>query len=417
MESENNDFLRDDSYFYEYEDKIARITQKEFFDFFKAIGAEPKYEGNNIRLLELCHKGKDHAVMFYTDTLTVHCFAGCNTMMLHNWVKHALDLDCAPQAKELIEDWIKDRKLDLSGREANKEAAFPTEGQSNTGHKNTSGYEFTREHIETVEGIPEEIVKDLYSEFDGSYELLDKLTWHTKEGIATEQLQRFDVAYFHKRGTIILPHHNINGEIVGLYERNCLPLRKEVEAENPDLPYEELLKYPRAKYLPLVKLGKYAPEKKDKVAKKSWSFPNSRNLYGLHLAKDAIAETGKAIIFEGGKSVMLAHQYGYPYAVASHTFGCSLNHINMLLDCGAKEIIFAFDRQYQDTDSKEFETYQKKTAGLAEKLKDYVKVSRIIDTGNLLDYKDAPIDKGKEVFDELFNAREQLTGDECELIF
>ncbi len=86
-------------------------------------------------------------------------------------------------------------------------------------------------------------------------------------------------------------------------------------------------------------------------AKNSWSFPNSLNLYGLHLAKDAIRQTKKAIIFEGGKSVMLAHQYGIEYTVATHTFGAHVNHISMLIEQGAEEIYLAFDKQYQTTDS------------------------------------------------------------------
>ena len=398
--------IGDEADYYEYEDKITRLSKEEFFDFFNSIGAQPEYEGNTIRLLELCHKGKDHAALFYTDSLKVTCFGGCNTMMLHNWVKRALDLDCAPQAKELIENWIKRRKIDLSGRSSNLLDDFDEERD----------YGFVREHIEPLPGISKETIDKLYSEFDATYETLNRLVWHTKDGIDTEQLQRFDVAYFPERKTIILPHHNINGEIVGMYERNFLPLRKDIKRDFPDIPYSQLCKLPRAKYLPLLKMGEFA---NDGTEKNSWSFPNSRNLYGLHFAKDAIAETGKAIIFEGAKSVMLAHQYGYPYAVASHTYGCGDKHINMLLDCGAKEIILAFDRQYKQygDDSIEFKLYEKKTTEFAEKIKDYVKVSRIIDTGSLLDYKDAPIDKGKEVFDELFNARELLTGEECELIF
>ena len=129
------------------------------------------------------------------------------------------------------------------------------------------------------------------------------------------------------------------------------------------------------------------------------------------MAKAAIQQTGKAIVVEGAKSVMLAHQYGYPFSVASHTFGAHVNHISILIEYGAKEIILAFDRQYENTedDNLNWHFYEKKTRELAEKVGQYVKVSRILDKGNLLQYKDAPIDQGKDVFECLYSNREVLT--------
>jgi hypothetical protein len=144
-------------------------------------------------------------------------------------------------------------------------------------------------------------------------------------------------------------------------------------------------------------------------------FSNSHNLYGLHKAQAAIKETGIAIIFEGGKSVMLAKSYGYLNAVCSHTFGAHLNHISMLINCGAKEIILAFDRQYEEMDGQQWELYEKKTKQLAAKVKDFVEISRMIDVDGLIGYKDAPIDKGKKVFDKLYASRENLSADKAVL--
>ena len=108
---------------------------------------------------------------------------------------------------------------------------------------------------------------------------------------------------------------------------------------------------------------------------------------------------------------MLAHQYGYPFSVASHTFGAHVNHISLLLEYGAKEIILAFDRQYKEVsnDSFEWPFYEQKSQELVKQVGKYVKVSRIVDKGNLLQYKDAPIDRGKDVFESLYSKREVLT--------
>lgn len=186
--------------------------------------------------------------------------------------------------------------------------------------------------------------------------------------------------------------------------------RSEFRKRYPDVDFRETLRLPRAKYVPLLREDKYREMLPDEE-KTSWSFPNSQNLYGLHIAAPYIKESGEAIIFEGAKSVMLAHQWGIKNSVASHTFGCHFNHINMLHECGARKIYLAFDRQYQEQseDDRDWNLYDNKTRGMAEKIKDIggMEIRRIIDlpnTGVPLDHKDAPVDKGKEKFFALLEA-------------
>lgn len=391
----------------DYEEKVSRLDKNEFFSLFEHLKAAPRWVNSagklSIQVLGLCHHGENHSAVFDPETLKVTCFSDCGRgMMLHTYVKQALDLDYAQAAKDLIERWIDGQDFDLSSRDAQDGISFGYCGRA---------FDPAME-IEMVQGIAPAVLADLYSRFDTSPETLARLRWHTEDKIPVEQLTAFQVAYYPEHGTVILPHHNANGEIVGLYERSYGPLCKEVERLfrewgedtcDPDI-RRQIFEAPRAKYMPLLKDEKYRTDKK-----LCWSFQNIRNLYGLHRAKEAIRQTGKAIIFEGGKSVMLAHAYGYPYAVASHTFGAHENHIAMLIQAGAKEIVLAFDRQYRDLEGLEWELYEKKTRGLAQSVGAYVKISRICDKGDLLQYKDAPIDRGKEVFEKLFDSREVLT--------
>lgn len=74
-------------------------------------------------------------------------------------------------------------------------------------------------------------------------------------------------------------------------------------------------------------------------------------------------------------------------------------------------IYLAFDKQYkeQDEDDREWVLYEKKTRGIAKKVKNIggMEIRRIIDlpnTGVPLDHKDAPVDKGKEKFFALLEA-------------
>lgn len=387
-----------------YEEKLELLDEGDFFNLFCRFNAEPRWvmsAGKKaIQIIGHCHHGDNHSALFDPSTLKVNCFSECGRgMQLHTWVKQALDMQNPQDAKDFLEDWIDNQEIDFSDRVPRAGANFEYKERP-----------FEPTHIEPVAPMDKIALKELYdNEFDLKKETLKRLLWHTEDGIDIDILTEYDVAYYTAHGTIILPHHNINGDIVGLYERNFNKLRKEVKKEHPDLPYEELIKFPRAKYVPLLRAEAYRDEDKT-----SWSFPNSQNLYGLHKALDGIRQEKKVIIFEGGKSVMLAKQYGFPYAVATHTFGVHVNHIAMLYEAsqcqeGELEIILAFDKQYKEEIGQAWDLYEKKTKTIAEKVKKYVKVSRIIDRAGLLKFKDSPIDNGPEIFKELFKNRECLT--------
>lgn len=380
-----------------YEEKISLLDGADFFALFSSLGVQPRWVMSagkqSIQMIGACHHGEGYSALFDPDTLKVTCFSACGQgMFLHTWIKRALNLTNNLQAIEFLEDWMDGKDINWSNK---------TSRAVDFSH-HYKEYEPT--HIEPIQGMPKAALNEIYSKTDTNIKTLSKLVWCTEDGIKPELLKEFDVGYYLPNETILLPHHNINGEIVGIYERSFKPLRKEVKKKYPEIDKRELIKFPRAKYVPLLRSPEWQTDEKS-----SWSFPNTFNLYGLHLAKEAIKENKKAIIFEGGKSVMLGHEFGYPFSVASHTFGANLNHISMLIECGAEEIILAFDKQYQDLESKEWELYQKKTVDLAEKVKNYVSISRICDKENILQYKDAPIDEGKEVFDYLYNHRERLT--------
>lgn len=389
-----------------YKDIINYVDEDTFFDFFHDIGADPQWcqcgGKEAIKLLTICHHGTHHNAVFDPETHKVTCFSDCgDTVKLHTWICRVLDTGNPNEGREFFTDWLNGQNIDFDiGFTASR--ASHSEGNSKLFDP------FQR--IDMVQGIEPNIIADLYSHFDTSVETLSRLSWHTKDGIPVEQLAAFQVAYNPENRTIILPHHNVNGEIVGLYERTFDLLRDDVKQmfieweQDIYTPFisRQIYAVPKSKYMPLLKSEKYRTK-----AKPCWSFPNAQNLYGLHRAKEAIAEKGMAIVFEGAKSVMLAHAYGYPYAVATHTFGASLGQLALLAQAGAAEIILAFDRQYQSAEGTEWDKYEKRTKGLAERV-DMLNVSRIVDTGNLLRYKDAPIDRGREVFQQLFENREVL---------
>ncbi len=79
--------------------------------------------------------------------------------------------------------------------------------------------------------------------------------------------------------------------------------------------------------------------------------------------------------------------------------------MQLLIDDGAKEIIIAFDRQFQEIGDPEFKRLVKKLEGLDKKYKNEVLISFIFDKKMITSYKASPIDEGKEKFLKLFKER------------
>lgn len=81
----------------------------------------------------------------------------------------------------------------------------------------------------------------------------------------------------------------------------------------------------------------------------------------------------------------------------------SREQIQLLLSVGVSNVILSFDADYRNDKevNEKFALYKK----IANPLRTYFNVSIIIDVNNRLGYKDSPIDKGIEVFNELMRER------------
>ena len=93
--------------------------------------------------------------------------------------------------------------------------------------------------------------------------------------------------------------------------------------------------------------GKYRPLSINKII---YNHPLGMNLYGLNWAKNQISIIKKAIVFESEKSVLKYMSYfGINNNIAVACCGSNLSayQIQMLIDSGAKEIVVAFDKQYE----------------------------------------------------------------------
>ncbi len=120
-------------------------------------------------------------------------------------------------------------------------------------------------------------------------------------------------------------------------------------------------------------------------------------LYGLNHHKDKIKEKKEIILFEGEKSVMKAESYGYDWGVSVGKNGINQNLVRKILSLHCN-VVIAFDKDVSKSE----------VIKEAKKLTMFTNVSIIIDYDNLLKGKDSPVDKGKDVWEVLYNNKQRV---------
>jgi len=151
--------------------------------------------------------------------------------------------------------------------------------------------------------------------------------------------------------------------------------------------------------------GKYRPAK---IAGKQCNHPLAFNLYGLPQAKDNIKKLETAIIVESEKSVLQYMSYfGTKSNICVAVCGSSISKYQMqlLLDCGAKEIVVGFDRDFKEWNTPESEQVIQKLEKIYQKYGHSINISFLFDVYDLLEEKASPTDCGKEAFEYLWRHR------------
>lgn len=203
-----------------------------------------------------------------------------------------------------------------------------------------------------------------------------------KEGISQESVKKYQISYWVKENKIIIPHRDINGRLIGIRGR---ALNKEdIDAKR--------------KYMPITVEGNVLAHKL------------GSNLYGLCQNEEAIRRTGKIVVFESEKSVLLCdtyyHQNNFSVAVCGSKL--SITQCLLIRNLGIREVMIAFDKEYIDPESRIAEVYYNKLLKVAQELTPFFTVYLLLDREGLLDYKDSPADKGKDVLEKLMKNKVEV---------
>lgn len=186
--------------------------------------------------------------------------------------------------------------------------------------------------------------------------------WY-EEGISYESMEKFQVRYDPFSNRIVYPIRNPDGEIVNIGGRAL------------DFDWKER---GERKYTYFFKWG------------------TIDTIYGISENMDGIQKSKEIILFEGCKSVLIADTWGIHNTAAILTSHLSTNQFKILIKLGY-DVVFALDKDVNVLLDKNIQ-----------KLKQYIGVYYIQDRQGLLDSKDSPVDKGAEVFKQLFDNRKRL---------
>lgn len=353
------------------------LTLENIFDLLQEWGGDPEYTGFGIISSTICHNKPGEGsrkLYFYENSGLFQCYTGCAgyfdifelTIKVAD-IQQGLTYDLNDAVR-----WIA-TKFGLSGTLVDK--------------PEDSGMEdwiilANYDRIQNIE--PKEKTTITLKDYDTG--ILDRLNYSLrltpwlKENITQEVIEYARIGYYLGGDQITIPHFDQDGRFIGLRGRTMC---KE-EAEQ---------------------FGKYRPIK---CCGQMYNHPLGMNLYNYNKVKDNIRIMGKAIVFEGEKSCLLYKSYfGVENDISVACCGSSISayQVQLLLEAGAKEIIIAFDRQFQEIGDKEFVHLKTNLLRLRDKYKNDALISFMFDKNMITGYKDSPIDCGPQIFLQLFKER------------
>lgn len=206
-----------------------------------------------------------------------------------------------------------------------------------------------------------------------------------EDHINAEAMSRFEIGYYGYQHSLIIPHRDINGRLIGIRQR----MLDEWDIKN---------------------IGKYTPVQ---IAGKFLAHSLGNNLYGLYIVKDKVQRCKKIMLVEAEKGSLQSYTYFGEDSFTVSVCGSNLtrNQIKLILSLGVEEVMIAFDRMYHDAQSFEAELYLRKLIKLVAPIVPFVRVYLILDNKDRIGYKQAPTDYGKEILVELMKEKILVTMD------
>lgn len=369
-------------------DKIKNsLSIGQVFDLVSELGGEPIMNNGYFTAQTICHNhigDGSRKLYYYDNTKLFRCYTECNdvfdifelVMKVKN-ISQDKKIRYDENGKEVLDDWMLFDAIQFVAIFF----GFEPENQNfSVKHTELQDWDFFNKYEENSLLKNKQIVElHIYDKKILKYLPRPRIIEWEQEGIKDEISYQYGICYDPHSNGIVIPHFDKEGQLIGIRERTLI---KELE-----------------------KNGKYKPAILNGVM---YNHPLGFNLYNLNNSKDNIKNLQKVFIFESEKSCLkYASYFGIENDLSVAICGNSISNyqISLLKDLNVQEIIIALDKQYKVIGDEEWKRWTNKFYQIHNKYGKYFQISYMFDFDKYLNYKDSPIDEGKDVFISLYQNR------------
>jgi hypothetical protein len=335
------------------------LSIDDIVDLLYELDANPIKKGNQIFCKTICHGGNKQKLIYFHDSKTFSCFTdSCgHGFDIYVLIGKVYGLDFGSAFRYICGKFGINSELNFSAADR-VDTSFI--------HK------FKKKE-------PQHILSEIDTSLLNSFYQLYHHSW-VEDGISIKTMRRFNTLFSIRENKIIIPHFDIEGRLLGIRGRALN--QEEVDAGK--------------KYMPIFHKGEVR------------KHPTGGNIYGLNVTKSAIKRYKTLILFESEKGPMQLDTMLPDFSIGGGISGSALTdeQVKIIQSLGVENVVLGLDKEFTEKGSDEEKFYKQKVAsGFIAKLVPYFRVSLLWDRENLLEYKDAPTDKGLDVFNELWENR------------
>ena len=284
-----------------YSEIIENLRNEDVFHLLEQLGGQPIDKPDYIVCKTICHnedpESASQKLYYYKNSHIFYCYTDEGSMSIFKFLKNYYE------TRSIIYDWYQDIFQVIVNCSVN-------ENYVENRYKSIRAEYDLKKNRKNLPTFPSGVLECFIKYYP--------IEW-LNDSISKEAMDKYNIRYSISQNKIIIPHYDVNGELVGIRGRALDP--QEVEA-----------------------YGKYMPIQ---IENKWYSHPLSLNLYGLNWNKDNIKKYKKCYIYEAEKSVMQSENFSTPNcSVAS--CGSNLNkfQIDLLMRyCAPDEIIVCYPHQ------------------------------------------------------------------------
>lgn len=343
----------------DYEQIVKDLKDEEVIRLMYELGADRHEETDNYIIFPtICHnENATEASMklyYYKDTHLLYCYTEDGPMSIYKF----------------LENYYKTRNIEYNWRQDILKVVFQCSAATELTTKETIFKQSLKDKYRKRQSIQLAAYSpNVLESFVKQY----PIEW-LEDNISAGAMDKYNIRYSISQNKIIIPHYDINNRLVGIRGRALN------ESE--------------------IAYAKYAPVKIEDIV---YKHKLSLNLYGLNHNWENIKELGICYIAESEKAVLQSELFGEKNCTVA-ICGSSLNiyQIKLLMQhCQPKEIVLCLDKEELPGEDK----YFYKLWDMCNKYKLYTNMSFIYDRENLLNLKDSPFDRGRNIFNKLLEKR------------